>query len=136
MRYFLLALFFFSIPGAYAEPPTRYRYSCPGREHPLNWDTAACGKSELEAVRLVNEKYGERLVERLINNPKNKYPWYWVYLEENECNLSVTAKENAAVVTTMNQFDVDKCKGEAKAWRFSRFARETNGKLYIDDDDF
>ena len=88
---------------ALAEPPTSYRMTC--------WDSAdLCGESEEAAVRLVNNVFGEELVRRLTNSPIYKYPWYWVYREENKCNLRVKAAEEMPRVTsTMEWFDVNVC---------------------------
>ncbi len=129
MRYFFLALMLFTIPDAYAEPPTRYKMTC--------MDSSQCGEPERKAVRLVNEKYGARIVERLKNSPIYKYPWYWVQLEKNECTFRVKQVEDMPRhVVTWYWFDVDICKGEAKAFHLGAPMYGPGEDNYIEDDDF
>ena len=129
-RGLLLTFFLVSSPVAFAESFTVYQYS--SAESP-NKFMYSCGESDctdlqVQAARIVDKKYGKRLTKRLKDSPLSKYPSYWVY-SENECDFTVKAVERMPTVTsTMNWFDVDVCKGEAKKWRWSR-----NGKNYIDD---
>ncbi len=103
-----------------AESPDKYMYSC---------GESDCTDLQIKAARLVDKRYGKRLTKRLKESPLSKYPTYWVY-PENECNYSVKAVERMPTVTsTMDWFDVDVCKGEAKRWRWSR----KEGKVYEDD---
>tara|TARA_Y100001968_G_scaffold226535_1_gene209315 strand:+ start:76 stop:474 length:399 start_codon:yes stop_codon:yes gene_type:complete len=129
-RGLLLIFFLVSSTGAFAESFTVYKYS--SAESPDKY-MYSCGESDctdlqVQAARIVDKQYGKRLSKRLKDSPLSKYPAYWVY-SENECDFRVKAVERMPTVTsTMNWFDVDVCKGEAKKWRWSR-----NGKNYIDD---
>ena len=121
-RGLLLTFFLVSSPVAFAEsftvyqyssaePPDRYRYSC---------RSSRCGESEINAVKLVNEDYGETLTKRLVNYPLYKNPTYWVY-SENECDFTVKALESMpTVASSMGWFDVDICKKTINKIDFSK----------------
>ena len=129
-RGLLLIFFLVSSTGAFAESFTVYKYS--SAESPDKY-MYSCGESDctdlqVQAARIVDKQYGKRLSKRLKDSPLSKYPAYWVY-SENECDFRVKAVERMPTVTsTMDWFDVDVCKGEAKKWIWSR----KEGKVYDD----
>ena len=81
----------------------------------------------LEAIRLVIDKYNKQLKKRLEGTGKNPSYMAWV---DDDCNVSVKSGTHQPGKWTVNQsFDVDVCKGEAKRWRWSR----KEGKVYDND---
>ena len=84
------------------EPASRYKLTC--EDYP-------CSEDELTAAKLVNNKYGKQLENRLVNNTYYPHPWYWVYLKKSNCKYRVAVREDMPThMATMEWIDVDICK--------------------------
>ena len=108
MKLFLLPLLFaLAFPNEVnAEPASRYKLTC--KDYP-------CSEEELNALSLVNDNYGKKLENRLINNIFYPHPWYWVYKEKGKCKYTVAARENMPThMVTMEWIDVDICNETTK----------------------
>ena len=97
----LLAIFAFPI-GANTEPASRYKVTCIANP---------CSEEQLNAMSLVNNKYGKGFEKRLIKNTNYPHPWYWVFRRKDKCKYSVAVREDMPThMVTMEWIDVDLCR--------------------------